>query len=629
MADNIERGEASSDLAALQIAMPSASAEAREYLRKQSKLADLQIDTLQKKDEFELSHLRFQRFSDYARFALEIAAFLVVLLIVCGLGTMVWNAAHDHDLVADAFSVPPDIAQSGMTGAVLAGRVLDRFGAMQSGTIATTQAADSYHSGSSEEVRVEIPDTGISIGELNRYLCEWLGNETHVGGDLVHTAKGLALTLRYGGQPGTTFAGTDLDTLVRKSAEHLFAAARPLRFAEYLKQSGRTAEALAIIVPLTVAGADKERALAYADWASVLLAQGDFAGALKKGRQAVQLDPDNPTARGWLQTAEDLLGHMEASRNDAAADIAPWRGPDSAMFDPTLVEGGPLAFTAYEEEAEGDFAAAVPNLAQATRVEPQWISTANQVADLASAHDIAAARALAASIPALRAGGKPNPDLPEVRMDIAFMQKDWPIAVTAAKAEEAIERTVPIGASYFRTYLRTRLAVALARSGNIAAAEALMAHISIDNDRALCARGQIAAAKHDWAAAARWFAIVSARTAHVPFADTDWGDMLLHKGDYNGAIAKFKEANKKGPHFADPLEMWGEALIAKNRSDLALAKFAEADKYAPNWGRLHLKWGEALWWSGDHDGAQKQFAIAHTLDLTPSEKSELRKVSHG
>jgi tetratricopeptide (TPR) repeat protein len=107
--------------------------------------------------------------------------------------------------------------------------------------------------------------------------------------------------------------------------------------------------------------------------------------------------------------------------------------------------------------------------------------------------------------------------------------------------------------------------------------------------------------------------------------------MLLAKGDIDSAIAKFKEANAKGPHFADPIEMWGEALIAKNRSDLALAKFAEAAKYAPNWGRLHLKWGEALLWSGKADEAKKQFQIAHSLDLTTAEQSELARMKglHG
>ena len=84
-----------------------------------------------------------------------------------------------------------------------------------------------------------------------------------------------------------------------------------------------------------------------------------------------------------------------------------------------------------------------------------------------------------------------------------------------------------------------------------------------------------------------------------------------------------QSANQKGPHFADPLEGWGEALMAQNRSDLALAKFEEANKYAPNWGRLHLKWGEALVYAGNKEEAQKEFAIAATLDVTQVEKAEL------
>jgi tetratricopeptide (TPR) repeat protein len=101
--------------------------------------------------------------------------------------------------------------------------------------------------------------------------------------------------------------------------------------------------------------------------------------------------------------------------------------------------------------------------------------------------------------------------------------------------------------------------------------------------------------------------------------------MLLAKGDIDGAIAKFKSANEKGPRFADPLEMWGEALMLKNRSDLALAKFAEAAKYAPDWGRLHLKWGEALAYTGKKDDAKKEFAISAGLDLSTADKAALER----
>jgi cytochrome c-type biogenesis protein CcmH/NrfG len=119
--------------------------------------------------------------------------------------------------------------------------------------------------------------------------------------------------------------------------------------------------------------------------------------------------------------------------------------------------------------------------------------------------------------------------------------------------------------------------------------------------------------------------MVSARSPSIPFADTDWGMMLLQKGDAAGAIEKFRSANRKGPHFADPLEGWGEALMAQNRSDLALTKFEQANRYAPNWGRLHLKWGEALLYSGDKDAAKKQFAIAEGLYLMSTERAAVSK----
>ena len=57
------------------------SAEARDYLRKQSLLADLEIDKLRKEDEFELSHLRWRRFNDQMKGALQILTVLVGLAV--------------------------------------------------------------------------------------------------------------------------------------------------------------------------------------------------------------------------------------------------------------------------------------------------------------------------------------------------------------------------------------------------------------------------------------------------------------------------------------------------------------------------------------------------------------------
>jgi hypothetical protein len=42
---------------------------------------------------------------------------------------------------------------------------------------------------------------------------------------------------------------------------------------------------------------------------------------------------------------------------------------------------------------------------------------------------------------------------------------------------------------------------------------------------------------------------------------------------------KLKDANQRGPHWADPLKAWGDVLVKQGKTKEAL-------KYAPNWKQL-------------------------------------------
>jgi tetratricopeptide (TPR) repeat protein len=70
------------------------------------------------------------------------------------------------------------------------------------------------------------------------------------------------------------------------------------------------------------------------------------------------------------------------------------------------------------------------------------------------------------------------------------------------------------------------------------------------------------------------------------------GDVLDLRGDWAGAqewyakAVKFKDANQKSPHWADPLKAWGDVLVKQGNTKDALAKYDEALKYAPNWMQL-------------------------------------------
>lgn len=47
-----------------------------------------------------------------------------------------------------------------------------------------------------------------------------------------------------------------------------------------------------------------------------------------------------------------------------------------------------------------------------------------------------------------------------------------------------------------------------------------------------------------------------------------------------------KDANQKGPHWADPLKAWGDVLATQGHTKEALVKYDTALKYAPTWKQL-------------------------------------------
>jgi hypothetical protein len=599
--------------------------------RQQARLTELKIQSLVEQNAFELSHLRFRRSSDYARFALELAIALICVVVLASLVAMVWTATNDNDLVVEAFSVPPDIAESGMTGGALAARVLDSYGRMQADTFSLTQGVNSYRGDTPEQIRVEIPNTGISIGDVDLYVRRRLGHETRITGDLVHTPRGLALTVRYGDAPGATMEApaAEINTLVGKAAERLYRSAQPFRYADYLSFHKRFAEAEAMIAPLATRGTVSDRALAYVSWATLAYFRGDNSAQLEYSQTATQFDSTNATAWYLLSSAANNLGHEEASRNGIDKVLLLLQERKARGLATNVAFALPIILAANRSAFVGDSQAYIEICAdpKADVAGTSECSSANLAVEQATLHNLAEARRLASLIPATLPNGDQNAELAGTRAFIAARGGDWGGALRANKEAAVVMDTEKYRLAEEQVFYWPSLSETEAMNGNTVEAETIIGKTALDCDACVRARGRIASAKHDWAGAARWFSMVSARSPHVPFADFDWGEMLLNKGDLDGAIAKFRSASHKGPHFADPFEKWGEALIRENRSDLAMAKFEEADHYAPSWGRLHLKWAEALLWAGHKELARNHFAIARGLSLSASERAEFLRVN--
>jgi tetratricopeptide (TPR) repeat protein len=83
-----------------------------------------------------------------------------------------------------------------------------------------------------------------------------------------------------------------------------------------------------------------------------------------------------------------------------------------------------------------------------------------------------------------------------------------------------------------------------------------------------------------------WPVSAVAEMEALPAAYYSWGVALAKRGDLTGAQTKLKDANQRGPHWADPLKAWGDVLVKQGKMREALRKYDEALKYAPNWKQL-------------------------------------------
>src|SRR5690348_4602685 len=95
---------------------PEMREDVRRYLERQSELATLQIEDLRREDRVRHWSLRVHHVSDVLKLCLELAAAVVVAAIAIFVGASVWSAMHDNGVVIEAFDVPADFAQRGLSG---------------------------------------------------------------------------------------------------------------------------------------------------------------------------------------------------------------------------------------------------------------------------------------------------------------------------------------------------------------------------------------------------------------------------------------------------------------------------------------------------------------------------------
>jgi len=556
----------------------------------------------------------------------------LVALLAFAIGAVLWSAARDRSLVIEAFSAPPDLEAQGLGGEVLASLLLDKLSTMDAQTDSLRSHA-SLRNDWSGDIKVQIPDTGVSIGQLERGLRSWLGQQTRVEGSVFHRGDQLALTVRTESGNAQEFSGAPaaLDRLLQQAAEAVYGATQPYQFSKYLEEHDRAVEALAVARKEAAAGPAGERPWAYAQISDLLYAS-DLPGSIDAGRKAAALDPHNALAVLNLSGAETLLGHDEDGWRDIrhGAELAEAGGGGLSQ---TGVLFGSLN-AGVGDELGGNFAAALAVLSnpqsEITYSGYTPLLPGKNAVELARLHDVAGAAAVADVLP--------DSDLLKylVFWNLAYLPlyersaalEDWPAALadldTVLAATAAQGYLGELGRQRFLQPLR---AVALARTGRIADARQAADGTPEDCYGCVRARGKVAALAGDAAASDRWFGEAIKQAPSLPFAYFEWGQARLARGDTQGAIALFRQAQQKAPGWADPLKAEGDALLRLNKPEEALDRYAAAAPHAPRWGGLQLARGQALDALGRKAEAQEKYAAAAGMDLSAADRTKLKSLN--
>ncbi|HEY8572492.1 hypothetical protein [Phenylobacterium sp.] len=596
---------------------PPADEVSRELLRKQGGLIDDQR-----------RHLRLQMASERAGLVLKGLTGVAGLAVAVVLGLMAWEASRSDGVVIGAFAAPPDFAARGMTGEVLASHVQDRLLAMQAATESGRDSA-TYSSDWGNDIRLEIPQTGVSLGELQRLLHEWLGRESVVTGDVVRTPQGLRLTVRTQGAAHAANGGeTDLDALIAKAAEELYGETQPYRYGVYLLRLERFDEARAVYQRVALNSPPAEQAWAWIGLGNLASTEPEARAAFER---AAQLNPNLVMAPNNLGALYERLGMAEqaywARQRVLKLHERRDRGGVTAQSKATQRNYSNLRLGQIAGRWS-DAAAAVEDMGRRPNfTESRALAVAGKALIQSALHEYGAARATAAAF---------GPDDASIRVLNSRVEVTPHLTVAAASGDwagvlsqvEALKRLAESRPPHERRLLLTASlkaaeARALAEMGRYAEADALLGAAPANCYPCLITRAEIAGVRREPAASDRWYAAAAAAGPSLPHAHEAWGRARLQRGDAAGALALGRVAEERAPQWADPIELVGEALLAQGDSRAATERFARAVRLAPRWGRLHLKWGEALAASGDRAAARARWSAALGMDLSPSDRAQV------
>lgn len=575
---------------------PEVARKTVDYLSEQTELLKAQKECLKDEHALRLAHLRSQvraentrQFGMRVRIGLHAVIALVAIGVAIGAAIMIHDAVGSRSVVIDAFDIAPNVAAQVPSGKIVAAGLLDVLTRIQAATRSRAEHR-SLSSAWTNDIAIDVPETGISIGQLQRTMKARFGRDQHIDGDLAQSESGgLALTVRGTGILPKTFIGEarHLDKLLTQAGEYAYGQSQPGLFAAYLANNDRNDEAISFSQTAYARADSSERPYVLNYWANAIAgkgAEGAMREALPLYREALRRKPDYWTAYNNIMYALNGLGDEEglvrvSEQLVQAAGGRPGRAPEHEYqnYDRTVWD---LPAERAEAIADVESHSGIGTTGSAGGAENLQIAQYE-----VQMHDVEAATLRLNTTPV---DAKYAPDVAQATFVRALLAEEKSDPKAAAQEWDTYAE------AYANPSVRTNdphticfAAPSYEKTGQSDKAEAALNAVGtltlVDCYRF---RGDILELRGNWPGAQAWYAKAVKLAPSIPAGYYSWGVALAKRNDLNGAAAKFQEANQKGPHWADPLKAWGDVLAKQGNIKEAIAKYDAAHKFAPNWKQL-------------------------------------------
>ena len=513
------------------------------------------------------------------------AALLILIAVTSGFGVMVWEAATSRSVVIDTFTAPSTLAARGLSGTFVASGVLDALQKLQAATRLRSVGFEARGAWSND-IKIEVPRTGISIGDVSRLLHDAFAHDMHVGGDLTESLGGqLTLTVRGTGIPASSFVGSpaDLDALTVRAAEYVYGRVQPWRYSSFLLDAGRNADAIAFLPgALARAKDDMERANLFNTWGDALPSPQEGEAAAEKFRLAMALA--RPRSAVWWTAWSNAIEALWDNRGEEAA----WRESEAFSEAASNAPNG-------ERPRQSLFNTTERILWEPSRLLRSLLTNLGGNSSLTSPVDPVIAdveEVLHDPEQAALYIALSDPRDDTTRAEAAFlegsaalMRGDPAAAVSPFLAFDRIWLGNPLLQSN-EPDQPCFLGLAYGLSGDLARAAGAFDQVSNPWARCWAFRGDVLAQAGDVAGARQAWATGIRLLPDLPNVYLARGTWEMRQGDDRAAAADLSTASAKAPRFADPLKAWGDLLAREGRWAEALSRYEVAITDAPRWAAL-------------------------------------------